>query len=634
MSYKFKLLCAFVLILIIPASIITYIFVVNMSSNVSELQQKLMASTVDNLKEECIRKNGILKKAGLTVEDSVGYYEDRVKAGIIEIAINHKLLSGYVFILGAQGEIIYHPNPDIRAELDFIQSIIQKKEGHISYTFNKKKYLAVFTFYPDWDWIITATVEESELFRHVFKSRNLAVFTLIIALIISITVLYFLAENITKPIRIFTENAEKIKNGNFDVQIDLKSTDEFGRLADAFNEMAARLKRSLESLHIEISDRKKAEKKYRSVFENAPIGLFQTTADGRFLNTNPALAKILGYPNPASLIEDVASIPEQLYIEPNRRSMLVEDALCQDRPVSYEVELYRKDRSVLTANIIIWTVRNENGRVRYLEGFLDDVTEKKKIEAQVQQAVKMEAIGTLAGGIAHDFNNLLMAIQGHVSLMFFDIDSQHPHYKRLQNIESSIERGAQLTKQLLGFAQEGKYEVKPVDLNQVIRAQNSIFGRAKKEITIHEKFEERLWRIEADQGQLEQTILNIYINAWQAMPDGGDLYIETANIVLDEKDAEPHDVPPGPYVRLSIGDSGIGMDETTQKRIFEPFFSTKGLGKGTGLGLASVYGIIKSHKGFITVNSEVGRGTTFVIYLPGKANIAKTQIPLEKALDV
>jgi len=254
-----------------------------------------------------------------------------------------------------------------------------------------------------------------------------------------------------------------------------------------------------------------------------------------------------------------------------------------------------------------------------LRGFMIDISDKKRLEAQLQQAQKLESLGTLAGGIAHDFNNLLMGIQGRASLMAAETESFHPHYEHLREIEKYVLSAADLTKQLLGFARGGKYEVKPTDLNALIVQNSQMFGRTKKEITIHRKFQPDLATVEVDQGQIDQVLLNIYVNAWQAMPSGGDLYIQTENVVLDEDFVTPHGVQPGDYVKISISDTGIGMDPATLKRVFDPFFTTKTKERGTGLGLASAYGIIQNHDGIITAYSEKGQGASFQIYLPASA---------------
>jgi two-component system cell cycle sensor histidine kinase/response regulator CckA len=247
---------------------------------------------------------------------------------------------------------------------------------------------------------------------------------------------------------------------------------------------------------------------------------------------------------------------------------------------------------------------------------IEDVTERKRLEAQLRQAQRMEAVGSLAGGIAHDFNNLLMAIQGNTSLMLLDTDTVHPHYKKLKNIQSCIQSGAELTRQLLGFAGGGKYMPKPTNLNEIVKRAIRMLVLTKKEVKIHTKYQKDIWTVEVDQGQIVQVLLNIYMNACQAMPAGGKLYLQTENVTLAEDYVEPSNVKPGKYVKISITDTGLGMEEATQERIFDPFFTTKEMGKGTGFGLPSAYGIIKNHGGIINVNSEKGEGTTFDIYLP------------------
>jgi len=275
---------------------------------------------------------------------------------------------------------------------------------------------------------------------------------------------------------------------------------------------------------------------------------------------------------------------------------------------------------------------DETGTPVRLFGTNQDITAQKRLEAQLQQAQKMEAMGTLAGGIAHDFNNLLMAIQGRTSIMLMNKDSSHPDFGHLRGIEGHVESAADLTRQLLGFARGGKYEVRPTDINEFIKKQNRMFGRTKKEITIRAKYEENLWPVEVDRGQIEQVLLNLYVNAWQAMPGGGDLYLETENVTLDENYVKPFSIEPGNYVKISITDTGVGMDKATQERIFDPFFTTKEMGRGTGLGLASAYGIIKNHGGFINVYSEKGEGTTFNIYLPASEKEVTEERELSKSV--
>jgi two-component system cell cycle sensor histidine kinase/response regulator CckA len=259
-----------------------------------------------------------------------------------------------------------------------------------------------------------------------------------------------------------------------------------------------------------------------------------------------------------------------------------------------------------------------------MRGFLVDITEKKNLESLLLQAQRMESIGTLAGGIAHDFNNLLMGILGNISIMTMTMDENNPMYERFKNMEGYVKRGSDLTRQLLGFAQGGKYEAKITDIREFILKSTEMFSRTRKEIRVHTQVTTNIPPVEVDQGQLEQVLLNLYLNAWQAMPGGGDLYVGVENADLTEKTAEVYGLHPGTYVKVTVRDTGSGMDMAVKARIFDPFFTTKELGRGTGLGLASVYGIVKNHGGTIMVESEVGIGTEFIFFLPASSK------PLER----
>ncbi|MGD9161568.1 MAG: PAS domain S-box protein [Desulfobacteraceae bacterium] len=273
--------------------------------------------------------------------------------------------------------------------------------------------------------------------------------------------------------------------------------------------------------------------------------------------------------------------------------------------------------------ILSTTPVKKDGEFEYSLSTWIDITDRKKaqeeeknIRIKYERVQRMEALGTLAGGIAHDFNNLLMGIQGRTSLMLAEKKTHGQEYENLKGIEDYVKSAASLTQQLLGFARGGKYEVKPVNLNELLISNADMFGRMKKEISIYKRLSDDLWTSEVDRRQVDQVLMNIFVNASQAMPGGGDLHIESDNINLAESTIKPYEIKPGRYVRISISDTGTGMDSATQEKIFDPFFSTKEMGRGTGLGLASVYGIMKNHGGFIDVYSEEGVGTTFKLYFP------------------
>ncbi len=247
---------------------------------------------------------------------------------------------------------------------------------------------------------------------------------------------------------------------------------------------------------------------------------------------------------------------------------------------------------------------------------ITDVTDQRDLEYQLQHVRRMDAIGNLAGGIAHNFNNLLMGIQGNVSILIQDKKMGDPGYDELAGIERCIDSGAKLTRQLLSFAKGGRYSLDLEDINDIVEKSSSMFARTRKEIHVEQHLEEDLVMAEADAAQIELALMDLYVNAWHAMSNGGTLTVSTANIVLDDSFVKPYNLTPGSYLKISVADTGAGMDGKNIQRIFEPFYTTRPMGEGTGLGLASVFGIIKKHKGIITVDSQIGRGTTFSIYLP------------------
>ncbi|OEU74779.1 MAG: hypothetical protein BA864_09425 [Desulfuromonadales bacterium C00003093] len=374
---------------------------------------------------------------------------------------------------------------------------------------------------------------------------------------------------------------------------------------------------------------RESEERYRMLAENAHDVISTWDMNLRFTYVSPSVTPLCGYS-----VEEIINRKLEKFITPASfevATQIIEEALALEkleeknfgRTWMMELEIICKDGSTVWTEVAAGFVFDKNGRAVEILGITRDITERKraeeekaKLQAQFQHAQKMESIGTLAGGIAHDFNNLLMGIQGYVSLMLMGVDSTHPHYERLRGIEQQVQSGAELTRHLLGFARGGKYEVNPTDLNELIKKTSGMFGRTKKEIKIHRKYQKDIYTVDVDQGQIEQVFLNLYVNAWQAMPGEGKLYLQTENITLDENYIKPFQVEPGKYVKISVTDTGAGMDEATQQRIFEPFFTTKEMGRGSGLGLASAYGIIKNHDGFINVYSEKGKGATFNIYLP------------------
>ncbi len=367
-----------------------------------------------------------------------------------------------------------------------------------------------------------------------------------------------------------------------------------------------------------------SEERYRSLVENTLDGYFICNiASGKFLFLNQRICELSGYKIEEGLertVWDVIAPEDHRKIKERIRARLDGENMGSERNTYNAI---RKDGSRFRAEVSASLVTFQGEKA--IQGVLRDVTDHERLQKQLEQSQRMEAIGTLAGGIAHDFNNLLMGIQGNTSLVLLDLDPHHHHYEKLKNIEEYVQNGGELTRQLLGFSRGGKYEVKVTDLNELLKKSSQMFGRTRKEIVIKTKYQEKIWAVEVDQGQIEQVFLNLYVNAWQAMAGGGNLYLETENIVLDENYIKPFKIAPGKYVKISVTDTGIGMDKSTKERIFDPFFTTKEMGRGTGLGLASAYGIIKNHGGIINVYSEKGYGTTFNIYLPVSEKAVKEE---------
>jgi len=523
------------------------------------------------------------------------------------------------------------------------------------------------------------------------------------------------------------------------------------------------LEQRSKKLEKEVLERQRAEEmvrdseaKYRDLFENAPIGMFQSTVEGKVLNVNKAYAQIFGYESPADVIASVTDTAKQVDAQPELWKKLVDTILKQERLLNFENHYVRRDGTVFIGNLHLRVARNNDGSIRYLEGFVEDITErkrakesleesniamldmvesigdgffslddqfvvtyfnraaerllgrkswevlghnffeafpeckgsifedrftagvnekiplsfetyfdvkpyenwyevrvypqkngitvyfqvtterkpaeeeKKKLEAQLQQAQKMKAIGALAGGIANDFNNLLSVIEGNASLMLFNIDATHPHYENLKSMEKQAQSGSKLSAQLLGYAGKGRYEVKLLNLNQLLEETSEAFGRTRKEITIHRELADDLFAIEADRGQIEQVLSNLCVNAAHAMPGGGDLLLKTRNVTHKDMEGKLYDPKPGNYVMLTVADTGAGMDEKTMERIFEPFFTTKETGGATGLGLSSAYGIIEGHGGYIDVDSSKGHGTTFTICLRASEKKVEKTVAKEK----
>ena len=365
---------------------------------------------------------------------------------------------------------------------------------------------------------------------------------------------------------------------------------------------------------------RESEGLFRSLVNNILDTVLIIDWDGTVLFTNDAGARLVGFDSAVECIGQNIT----RFVHPDSLDKTLKD-----------LELVKQGQGGFLADYQLVTL---NGKLKWIEArgtkikfsgsdadliILRDISDRKQqeeerrqLQLRLQRAQRIESIGNLAGGIAHDFNNLLMTIQGNTSLMLHAMDPDHPFYGMLKNIESAVLSGSKLTNQLLGYARKGRYQTEPLCLNEIVIETAETFGRTRKEIRIEKALASDLLNISADRGQIEQVLLNLYINSAGAMPRGGYLALKTSNVSHEDIKSNFYVPSHGNYVNLTVADTGTGMDKKTLEHIFEPFFTTKEIGKGTGLGLASVYGIIKGHNGYIDVQSQKGQGTVFNIYFP------------------
>lgn len=474
-----------------------------------------------------------------------------------------------------------------------------------------------------------------------------------IGLVFTVLIMVFLEKAVLMPLSRLTSKVNELgRTGDLTVPIITSRKDELGILSGEINKMIKKidektvaLSEANVELQHEVSERKQMEETLREsrellsdTIEATADGILVVDKEGEVTHWNERFVQM--WHIPSNIIEQkddeelLGHVLDQLK-EPEAFLSRVKE-LYQSAEEDMDTLFFKDGRVFERFSSPLVRKGEISGRVwsfRDITERKQAEQEKKKLEQQVLHSQKLEAIGTLAGGIAHDFNNLLMGIQGRTSLLLADMDRSSPHYENLKGIEEYVKSASDVTRQLLGFARGGKYEVKPTDLNALVKNSVQMFARTQKDIIIHEKYQQDIWTTETDKSQIDQVLLNLYVNAWQAMPAGAELFIRTQHVVLDEHYIKPYQVPSGSFVMISVTDTGTGMDEATKQRIFEPFFTTKEMSRGTGLGLASTYGIIKNHNGFINVYSEKGRGTTFNIYLPAsQKEVAEAKEPVVPAL--
>jgi len=365
------------------------------------------------------------------------------------------------------------------------------------------------------------------------------------------------------------------------------------------------------------ADLVESERLYRSTFDAAPVGIVHVGLDGRWLRVNQRLCDLLGYSHEELQGPTVQELIQSEEVPGEAESLRRMAAGTLHRHVVDEKRYRRRDGSFVWARVNMSVHRDADGQSQHFISVIEDITEWRTLEAQVRQANKMDAVGQLASGVAHDFNNLLTVILGFAELISSDAAMAEKHARDLGEIIKAAQRATGLTKQLLAFSRQQVLHSAPLDVNGLITEMTAMLGRLiGEDIEVTLSLAPNLPLAFADRGQLEQVVMNLMVNARDAMPGGGSVTIETTDVDLENSSFHEEAVMQGHYVMLAISDTGSGMTRETQRRLFDPFFTTKDTGKGTGLGLSTTYGIVKQSKGYIWVYSELGRGTTFKVYLP------------------
>jgi PAS domain S-box-containing protein len=588
----------------------------------SELNQKLMTNEVKNLLANIRAAHQILQDNRV---DKVDSYISRTKAEQIQEFNN------YAF--GKTGKLRIIELPDRKVlPRSFLQeealpatclaAIAQQKNGILPCVIIGKDHLLRFETYDEWNWTIVLSLETTEILQARDKFLGDVLVILLASLIAGTILLLWFTEKIVKPVRQLAAAAVSVSNGQWDAPLPTpKGKGEITQLSQAFQSMARNLSDTYGKLQENLQQvaESREELNKRKIFlelilYHAPDAIIALDGETCVLDWNPGAEKMFGYTpdeTHGKKLDELLACHKHHAVA----GTITQHALSGKRVEAIETIRYHKDgspRHVIAAATPIMT----NNRLTGVVVVYTDITTRVNAEEALRRAQKMEAIGTLAGGIAHDFNNLLTGIQGHASLMTVDHSLPPGQLEHIESIETYVKSAKDLTAQLLGLARGGKYEVKTTDINVLVNSSAIMFGRTHKEISIYDQTHPTPLVVEVDIRQIEQVLLNIFINAMHAMPGGGKISIKTSQVHIDDDFCKIHTINRGSFVKISITDTGIGMDNATQQRIFDPFFTTKDKGRGTGLGMSSAFGIMKNHGGTITVHSELGQGSCFELYLP------------------
>lgn len=537
--------------------------------------------------------------------------------------------TGFGFIIGKDGTFIYHPDPDfvMRKKISDMDSaslvnlgklMLGGGSGIFRYDQHGERNVAFYHEIPMTGWAVASVLNENELLAPVIRMiQVLSTLTVLVIVVIG-TAIMMIMRHLTKPLHTLSVRAKEIADGNLDVEaLEVVSHDEIGTLSNAFNTMVQNLKSTLSGL-------KESELNYRSIFENAIEGILQTSYDGKIINVNPALAKILGFENVDALMNANTQV-QSFYADATQREKVLSNLLEFGSIHDFEIQAYTSTRETIWLSLSAFLVRDAKGKPLQIESMIADISDRKRMEREreelshrLAQSQKLEAVGQLAGGVAHDFNNMLSVILGQTELALLKSQPSDQFHKAFTEIRHAAEHSANLTGQLLAFARKQTISPKSIDLQCNLENTITLLRRLiTEDIALNLAPADDLWKILIDPDQLRQVLTNLCVNARDAISGNGRIDIAVKNVSFDKNYATTYpDYLPGDYVCLSVSDNGKGMDETTKKHIFEPFYTTKDTHRGTGLGLSTVYGIIKQNNGFISIYSEPGEGTVFRVHFP------------------
>lgn len=497
------------------------------------------------------------------------------------------------------------------SEEKWFKEIVRKGSGTFELEYFGVERLTAVSSPSKVKWYASVGVPSKEIFSPIQKDILRSISFSLLILVLALAISWLFGTRIVSPLSRLAHGARELSAGRLGIKVAVRTGDELEDLARNFNQMSVELKENEETL-------RESEERFRSLVQSAVDGIISADSSGKIISWNRGAENIFGYAEEEVILKPLTILMPERYREAHQKGFERMHSTGESRIAGKIIELYglRKDGDEfpLEISLSLWKFHEET----FCTAIVRDITEHKKLEEQFRHAQKMDAIGQLAGGIAHDFNNMLNAIIGFGSLMEMNMNDDDPNRAHLKEILSAGERATHLTRSLLAYSRKQIIDLKSENLNEIIRAVEKFLRRIiGEDIELKTILSDKELIAMVDSSQIQQVIMNIATNARDAMPDGGELIIETGIVQMDEEYIKMHGYGErGMYALLSITDTGIGMDEITMKRVFEPFFTTKEIGGGTGLGLSIVYGIIKQHGGFINVYSEPGRGTTFKIYLP------------------